>query len=69
MHAEGLSAERHEYGTGTEVYGSEQQAGHAAETRMNHFRFVWCFDVPQREGRGPEVAPRPLLRGGHYDEG
>jgi hypothetical protein len=26
MHAEGLSAERHEYGTGTEVYASEQQA-------------------------------------------
>ena len=46
MHAEGPDAERHEYSTGTEVYCSEQQAGHAEETRMIPSG-RWCFNVAQ----------------------
>jgi len=34
MHAQGPGAECHGYSAGTEVYCSEQQAGHAEETRM-----------------------------------
>ena len=61
MHAEGPDAERHEYSTGTEVYCSEQQAGHAEETRMIPSSSL-VLNVARVTKRGPEVVPGPLLR-------